>query len=224
MSIIAGVIGSIHSGGASQIGGYNDSSFARPGWPGDISYRTGQFPSTYGTAYDPGGNVSSVPGTQIIGALRRVAYYGNWAPNGGSRDPSVFNGTQQEILNDQHINFDSDNRAEYYALEWKGYWKPNQTGNWNFSCAADDVCWVWLGSAALAPDDNNSLTNTSHGINPNSVSLTADQWYPIRIRYQEWGGGETNWVWAGLAGTELLGFDYWAANGALAWNGNSDGY
>jgi len=97
-------------------------------------------------------------------------------------------------------------------LEWKGYWKPTVTGYWNWNCSADDVLRIYIGTSATNPQDNNHQTTSSLGFNPYSAYVYANLWYPIRIRYQEWGGGE------------LLGLNYWAYEGCLAWNGASDGF
>ena len=219
MSIITGVIGSIQTAGY----GFQASVFARPGW-GNPVIHSGYSPSNQGTPYDPGNALSSVPGTAITGALRRVAYLGRWSDAGGNDHPDILSGTDQEILSDTHIVFNADSTQDNYALEWKGYFKAPASGTYNWYTTADDVCWIWLGDAALAPTSGNFLTNTATGTNPNSVNLINNQWYPIRIRYQEWYGGETLAINVGQSGTELISLDYWARNGNLAWNGNSDGY
>ena len=220
MSIITGVIGSIQGTGGY---GFQNSTFARPGW-GNPPVHSGSSPGLQGTAFSPGSEVSSVPGIPVVGALRRVAYYGTWSDAGNNDHPEVFDGTNQEILSDSHVVFANDSTQDNYALEWKGYFKAPASGTYNWYTTADDVSWIWLGSAALSPDSNNYLTNTANGTNPNSVNLINNQWYPIRIRFQEWGGLETLLINVGQAGTEMLSLEYWAQNGNLAWNGQSDGY
>jgi hypothetical protein len=218
MSIITGVIGSIQSAGY----GFLDSIFARPGW-GNPPVHSNYSPGNQGTPYDPGNALSSVPGIPVYGALRRTAYFGRWSDAGGNDHPELFSGTTQEILNDSRIVFANDSTQDNYMLEWKGYFRAPASGTYNWYCTADDVCWMWLGSAALSPDSNNFLTNTAHGTNPNSVNLVNNQWYPIRIRFQEWYGLETMLINFGPSGSELLSLEYWARD-HLAWNGSSDGY
>ena len=222
MSIIQAIIGSIQ--GTSGIGFQAASFGARPGW-GNPDPNGPSGVGSVGTPYDPGGNVSSVPGSPVVGALRRVGYTGLWINNGtyGSIDnPTVFNGTQQEILSDSRIAFQADNTIENYCLEWKGYWQAPTSNNYNFSCNADDVVYIWLGSAALSPDINNYLVRGTDSWNSNSVSVVAGQWYPIRIWFQEWYGGETLNVYAGAAGDQMTAL--FQNPNQMAWNGQSDGY
>lgn len=222
MSIIQGIIGSLQGG---RTYGYQAASFgARPGW-GNPQQTGPSGVGSVGTPFDPGNNLSSVPGSPVNGALRRTAYNGLWANNGSyySLDhPEVFNGTEQEIISDSHIAFNNDNTINDYCFQWKGYWQAPTTANWNFSCNADDVAYIWLGSAALAPDITNYLCRGTDSWNANSVSVTAGQWYPIRIWYQEWGGSETLNVYAGEAGTTMQAL--FVNSSRLSWNGSSAGY
>jgi hypothetical protein len=87
----------------------------------------------------------------------------------------------------------------------------------------------WIGSAALDPDSNFPLitSNNSNQLNSNSVLLTADTWYPIRMRFQEWSGAERCQVFFGPAGTSnpLFSVYYWHNNyDALGWNTGTNGY
>ena len=225
ISALAGTLGSTSSGGGGG-GGYLASAYgARPGW-GNPSATGPSGVGSVGTPYDPGGNVSTVSGNPVTGALRRTSYSGAWINQGNYNsidNAGVFAGAEQEVINDSRIAFQDDSTTENYCLQWKGYWKPSATGNWNFACNADDVVYVWLGSAALAPDITNYLVRGTDSWNANSVSVTGGQWYPIRIWFQEWGGGETMNVFAGLAGLQMQAL-YQNAVTSLAWNGSSDGY
>ena len=158
-----------------------------------------------GTPYDPGGNISSV--SNYAGGFYRTAFLGNWSNTGWNNNPTIFDGTPaQATASDSTIAFNLQNTSDTYCMEWKGYINPTSTDTWNFQVTADDVCMLWLGSAALNPDDNNYLcaTQSNSGLNANSVTLTRDQWYPIRIRYQEWSGSESLGIFASPIGTDMI--------------------
>jgi hypothetical protein len=196
MSIISALIGSIQSAGGFRITPIA-SAYAQPGY-GNPSQNNGSY-SSYGTAFAPGNSVTGVSGTPVTGHLIRRVYNGFWMNNnngGGTQDhPERFNDTIQETINDPYIAFDQNSGRDNYCIEWQGYWIAPTSGNWNFVTYGDDVVWLWLGTGALTPTDANAVCKT--GVNANSVTVVAGQWYPIRIRFQEWSGGESTNVWAG---------------------------
>ena len=219
MSIIQGVIGSIQGGGGSY-------RFAQPG-EGSFGNSYGVSISSQGTPYDPGnGSLYNPPNSCNLGALKRRAYKGLWNNGSSASDdnPSIFNGTALETVFDDYVAFDVNTGTDNYCFEWLGYYKATSTDTWNFACTADDTCMIWLGSSAINPNNNNWLCNSHYysGINNNSVSLIADTYYPIRIRFQEWGGGEIVNVWSGVAGTDPTTMSY--RRSQIAYNPNSNGF
>jgi hypothetical protein len=180
--------------------------------------------SAQGTPYDP---VSSQP-SQSTSALFRRAYLGYWANPSSYNDnnPSIFNGAPFDIqTSDSYIAFGIQTTGDQYCMEWKGYFRPNATANWNFVCQADDVVMFWIGDAALNPNNSNWLCNNgqNNGLNYNSVSLTQNNWYPIRVRYQEWGGGESLNIFCAPAGSDMIAlYQYGWAN--QCHNPNTQGY
>ena len=107
----------------------------------------------------------------------------------------------------------NDQGRHYFAVEWSGYFKPNQTGEWVFTTNSDDVSFLWVDSdtsnivssgANLTPQnatvDNRGLHpmvyRTSEQPNydtrntqPNPIRMTKDIFYPIKIQFSENSGG-----------------------------------
>ena len=207
--------------------------FPLPGSANPISYSL-LTTEQQGVGYlDPGGYLASIPGTAVIGSLIRRGYWGNWAnPSSSNNDhPEIFAIPPLQTLADSSIDFGNQSLdANYYCMEWKGYFKPSFSqpsngGPWNFQVAADDVCMLWIGNAALTPTNENWTCNSgvNNGLNLQSPTLVQDQWYPIRIRYQEWAGNESCGVFAATVGWYPLRF---ISNdpGSIGYNATTDGY
>jgi hypothetical protein len=82
---------------------------------------------------------------------------------------------------------------------------------------------LWIGSAAFSPNNANWTCKSSVGLNPNSVNLIQDKWYPIRVRFQEWGGSESCGVFAAPAGSEMIAL-YQYGYQRMGYCTNTDGY
>jgi hypothetical protein len=163
--------------------------------PHSGSYNT-TYPGNYteqGTPFDPGGGISYSSITNTWDGLVRRTYNGVWS-NGGNDNPVLFNQQPVETIEaDVYVSFGAQsNPNEYYAMEWKGYVAAPATTYYNFLLESDDVAMFWIGTAALNPDSNSPLchsyNNTS--LNANSVLLTGELFYPIRIRFQEHTGDD----------------------------------
>jgi hypothetical protein len=181
--------------------------------------------------FDPSGNLASLPGTAVIGSLIRRSYWGYWAnPSSSNNDhPEIFDGPVLQTTVDSSIDFGPQSVANNYCMEWKGYFKPSYSsggfGPWNFEVAADDVCMLWIGDAALTPTNENWTCNSgvNNGLNLQSPSLHQGQWYPIRIRYQEWSGNERLGVYAATVGWGPSRFISNDPN-SIGYNSSTDGY
>ena len=85
---------------------------------------------------------------------------------------------------------------EYYSWQWLGYFKPSSTENYTFYTSSDDASYVWIGPNALAgfttanANVNNGGEHDITEINSSPISLTAGVYYPIRIQFGEFEGGD----------------------------------
>ena len=92
--------------------------------------------------------------------------------------------------------FDSSS-GDNFSAQWLGYFKPLVTGRYNFILNSDDASYLWLGDYALVPFNNtgdNSIYISNSKINNGGIhgpteqtsgpiSLTASNYYPIKILY-----------------------------------------
>ena len=86
-------------------------------------------------------------------------------------------------------NLDTPNNYEYYSWQWLGYFKAPYTDNFTFTLNSDDYSQMWIGNLAKSGfnDSNFFISQTSGG---NSISLIGGHYYPIRIQFGEYTGGD----------------------------------
>lgn len=223
MSIIQAFIGAIVS---SSSGGGGSGYQGAPG-PGTGSYNNywsgSEGWSAQGTPFDPGGGISAIDNPTW--GWRRTTAQGYWSNNGNNDNPGIFN-AGYDATYDNYGGFGTTSLSDFYACEWKGYIRAPSTGSFNFLLDSDDVAMFWIGTAALNPDSNQPLLTTNNGsqLNSNSVSLTSNIWYPIRMRYQEWSGNERCQIYFGPAGSSnpVYAMNNW--QDYMGWNINTLGY
>ena len=181
-----------------------------------------------GTPYNPGGNVSTVSNTAA--GLYRKKYDGNFTATSASL-PATWNysffstATFIKAIADTSVSWgqqtDGPGLGEsLFSIEWKGYVQVPTTQNYNFYAESDDHIAMWIGTAATGtPADGSRLLGSNNKNMPsnattagvrgaNSVTLTAGQWYPIRIWFSEHNGGCKAQIYAqGADGTKFNGSD-----------------
>jgi hypothetical protein len=214
------------SGGGGGGGGGGGSypvpgdGFYQASWPDSAGW------SAQGSVGDPGSGVGSIT-NQTNGWIRRT-YSATWSVSGsgGNNNPSVFNGTAVNETADVYGGFGTTSVNENYCMEWKGYFVPPVTGTYNFLLDSDDVAMFWIGDGALNPESVGPIctANNSNQLNPNSVALTQNTAYPIRMRFQEWSGNERCQVFVGRVGTgtPLYAMQNWSSS--VYYNGLTMGY
>ena len=192
--------------------------------------------ASIGTPYDPAGNVASV--SNSAAGLLRKKYDGNFTSSSAALpatwDYTFFNtATFIKEIADEYVSWgqqiDGPGLGEsLFSIEWKGYVQVPTTQNYNFYAESDDHIAMWIGTAAtgtpanatrLLGSNNKSMPSnagTAGVYGANSVTLTAGQWYPVRIWFSEHTGGCKAQVYAqGADGTKFNGEDLtWAYNTA----------
>lgn len=173
--------------------------------PGSGDYQTGSVGlasvtwASRGTPVNPGGNVSSV--TNSTYGLFRSKYAGNFTPSPGSL-PTTWNmnffnaGTPMGTFSDTYVSFGGQDDIDpntNFSMEWKGYVQAPESGNYNVYITCDDDTVIWIGSNALTPTNSNytawgSNKTVPQIVNTNSMTLTANQYYPVRIWFSEFTG------------------------------------
>ena len=164
--------------------------------PGSGAYNT-SIPGNYtqqGTPYDPGNGVSyGSIGNGWDGLFRRT-YAGIWSNSGSNDNPSIFNNSPMAVVDaDVYLGFGNQTSTQSnYCMEWKGYIMAPATTYFNFVLESDDVAMFWIGAGARNPDNLSPecVTYNNRVLNTNSVLLTQNVCYPIRVRFQEYTGSE----------------------------------
>ena len=157
-----------------------------------------------GTPYNPGSGQPNVP--NFGSGLWRIATDSTWyGTNFASTDMNFWSGKPiKQAIADPYVSFGSQSdRQEHYAMELLGYWYCSVEGTWtwDFCLVSDDQSMMWIGDNAITGyTGSNRHTDSSVQINPNSVVLTGGLWYPIRIWYNEFGGGNSLQLFAGRSG------------------------
>lgn len=101
--------------------------------------------------------------------------------------PSINAGTNGYVPGDQSWS--------NYSVQWLGYFLSNYTGTWTFYTNSDDASYLWIGPNATTGFTTTNAIVINGGTHPmveksGTVSLTAGQYYPIRIQFGEGGGGD----------------------------------
>jgi len=115
-----------------------------------------------------------------------------------------------------------------YSFQYVGYFKAPVTGNYTFAMFADDSGRFWIGPNALtgytAVNANISIPMYASG--NTTTSLTADEFYPIRLQWNNASGpGSVAFTWSndqGQAGTSLLDGVVFADLGQTAITSDND--
>lgn len=199
--------------------------------PGSGSYKTAATAlsginfATIGTPWVPT-SVSSV--SSSTPGLLRKKYDGNFCATYNALpatwDYSFFDSADFiKSIADEYVSWgqqlDGAGLGEHnFSVEWKGYFQVPSTQNYNMYAESDDQIALWVGTAATdAPVDATRLLGSANksmpanagtaGVaNANTMTLTAGQWYPIRIWFSEFNGGCKAQIYLhGADGTKLNG-------------------
>lgn len=202
--------------------------------PGSGNYKTaatalsGVNFATIGTPWVPGGNVTTI--NNVHAGLLRNKYDGNFCSTYNALpatwDYSFFDSADFiKSVADSDLSWgqqmDGPGLGEHnFSIEWKGYFMVPLTQNYNIYAEADDQIALWVGTAATdAPTDATRLlgssnkplpanANTAGVYGANTMTLTAGQWYPIRIWFSEFNGGCKAQIYLhGANGAKLNGSD-----------------
>ena len=160
-------------------------------------------------------DASGSSGGSLDNGLRAQVYYNyfndsfNYFGTVGGRTQdsrsSVRNRFNRDFTTINHIT-PGRNFAERYSAEWRGFFKPKQTGTHRFYTYSDDSSWAWLFTQGWNNVDSwsdfISVRNTSnrlvdnrgaHGMRirySSNVTLQADTYYPLLIYFGERTGGD----------------------------------
>ena len=92
-------------------------------------------------------------------------------------------------------NVRTPNSADYYSIQWTGYFKARETGTYTFYTNSDDASYLWIGKYAetgFTTSNATVINGGTHGMTTRSgtINLVENLYYPIRIQFGEAGGGD----------------------------------
>ena len=164
-----------------------------------------QIPSYFGTLTEidsdnvlcvGGVNGGYISDSQVYDAVDLAAGVYKVKVDGYFNDNVNYFATATILLQGARTSFEIDTigSEDFKSIEWKGYFKPNYTGNHTFYIASDDASYLWIGDNAITGfSTGNSFINNGglHGVVEVSATtyLVKGIYYPIRIQFGENGGG-----------------------------------
>lgn len=109
--------------------------------------------------------------------------------------PQTFGANPATSVQTTIIQEPSTNDGEQFSCQWLGYFKPTVTSTYVFYTSSDDASYVWIGNNAISGFSTaNALVQNGglHGTQQQNgvINLTADVYYPIRIQFGEYTGGD----------------------------------
>lgn len=141
-----------------------------------------------------------------------------------SNFPNGYN--QVQSMPDQFVGFGFDlDVATSFTMQWLGYFKPAQSGDFVFRMDVDDYAMMWIGQAAVSGFNasNAILQANNSDVSTLKYTLSADKYYPVRIIYSENQGGHKCCVWSGLNDTVMQHNADTASTGQF-WNDQNSGF
>ena len=228
MSLIQSIVGSAIKSAAPPPPAW---VYPPPGnnYPVTTGVLTGTVQSAVSGYYEAGSLLNTVNN-----GLYRRTYVGQAFDASYVMDPA-FPGayTLVEYQADPYVGFGSGGDINTgFTMEWIGYFKPAQSGDFVFEIDVDDYVQMWVGATAVTGFDNTNAIVQGNNSIAGSVAypMLADKYYPVRIRYVENQGGHNCSIWAGLNGaaptlnadsaaTGQFFFDTYAATGAFPESG-----
>jgi hypothetical protein len=92
-----------------------------------------------------------------------------------------------EVISDTSQGFAGGNPpgvgGDYYAVEFTGWFYAELGGDYLFYSYSDDSAEIWIGDSLLVGKYNGPGTASKW------ITLQAGTWYPLKYRWQEFGGG-----------------------------------
>ena len=114
-----------------------------------------------------------------VSGIKKVTYTGYHTDDVAFTDTATLTDTTTAT------NFNIASIAENTTVLYTGYLLATYTGTWTFTITSDDASYLWIGNTAVSGySTSNELTSANYeGPGTGTISLTAGQYYPIRLLY-----------------------------------------
>jgi len=151
------------------------------------TYDITQLPTTYRTADNDTNNVVDNPNVGVFTltsgdiqlGIRKVTY------SGYHNDNVAFTNTATVTASTTATNFTIASIAENTTVLYTGYLLATYTGDWTFTLTSDDSSYLWIGANAVSgyTNVNQNVFANYNTVGTVTVSMTAGEYYPIRLLY-----------------------------------------
>ena len=145
------------------------------------TYDITQLPTQYNdndVVDNPNYEFTLTPGVTQSG-IRKVTY------TGYHNDDVAFTDTATATASTTTNNFVIASITENTTVLYTGYLLATYTGTWTFTITSDDASYLWIGNTAVTGyTTSNELAGASWaGPGTGTISLTAGEYYPVRLLY-----------------------------------------
>lgn len=147
-----------------------------------------------------GGGISVTPVSEIAytAGLYKTTYAGYFndvVSFFASATPTTYGTNPATSVQTAAISEASSNDGEVFSCQWLGYFKPTTTETYTFYLSSDDASYMWIGSNAITGFTTANATVKNGGLHGNleksgTAALTANTYYPVRIQFGEYTGGD----------------------------------
>jgi len=142
-----------------------------------IPYAAGLFKTTYAGYFG-----------SITGGTDNVNFFATATPQG-------FGGNPATSVQTTEITEPPTSDGEQFSCQWLGYFKPTTTQTYTFYTSSDDASYMWIGANAQTGFTTLNATVKNGGLHGSqeqsgSIALTAGTYYPVRIQFGEYTGGD----------------------------------
>jgi hypothetical protein len=139
-----------------------------------------------------------------VAGLYKTTYSGYFGSTVGGVDnvnwfntatPGTFGTNPATEVQTTTISEPGSDDGSSFSCQWLGYFKPTTTEVYTFYTASDDSSFMWIGANAQSGYSVANATVNNSGLHGSieksgSISLTAGTYYPIRIQFGEYTGGD----------------------------------
>jgi len=156
----------------------------------------------------------------ILAGLWRSTYAGYFGGNSTWFDSQT---ATESVQVDNFNLYDGD----VFSSQWVGYFRAPHTANYTFYLHSDDASKFWIGNNAITgyTDANTTVKIDAYSdpeADSDAVSLTAGQYYPIRLQYGNNGGvASLNLSWSDDAFDILFELDASTYTSGTSWADSS---
>lgn len=151
-----------------------------------------------GSGITIGSGISIIPDIVYNAGLYKTTYAGYFndvVSFFATATPTTYGANPATSVQTTAISEPSSSDGEQFSCQWLGYFKPTTSETYTFYTSSDDASYVWIGDTAISGFTTTNALVKNGGLHATqersgSIALTANVYYPIRIQFGEYTGGD----------------------------------